>query len=227
MAAYVLMLAAAVAAFFLVRHIGEGLSAPPSPPGAVTLAATASARVDVILHVLATLAAMIGLGYLLGRAMEAIGQPPVIGEVLAGIALGPSLLGAISPEAMHCLIPGPAADPQGHVISALQAIAQLGVVLYLFLVGLELNGARLRDRAHATVAISHASIVVPFVLGAGLSLWLYPALSHRGVPFTSFALFIGTALSVTAFPVLARILSDNRLDQTESGRNDRTRLCRG
>jgi Kef-type K+ transport system membrane component KefB len=211
------MLAAAVAVFLLVRQIGERLIAPPAPPDAVSVAAPHGGRVDVVLHVLATLAAIIGLGYLLGRAMRAIGQPPVIGEVLAGIMLGPSLLGAISPGMMHWLIPSPAADPHGHVVSALQVIAQLGVVLYLFLVGLELNGAKLRNRAHATVAISHSSIVVPFVLGAVLALWLYPALSHRGVPFTSFALFMGAALAVTAFPVLARILSDNRLDKTETG----------
>ena len=82
----------------------------------------------------------------------------------------------------------------------------------MFLVGLELNAARLRDHAHAAVAVSHASIVAPFVLGAVLALWLYPVLSHRGVPFTSFALFLGAALSVTAFPVLARILGDRGLE---------------
>jgi Kef-type K+ transport system membrane component KefB len=118
---------------------------------------------------------------------------------------------------MHLFIPGPDADPKGQVVAALKAIAQRGVVLSMFLGGLELNAARLRHHAHATVAISHASIVAPFVLGAALALWLYPLLSHRGVPFTSFALFMGVALSVTAFPVLARILSDRGLDKTEAG----------
>ena len=96
-------------------------------------------------------------------------------------------------------------------------IAQLGVVLYMFLVGLELNPARLRDRTHATIATSHASILVPFMLGALLALLLYPQLSDRSVPFTSFALFLGVAMSITAFPVLARILTDYGLTRTHLG----------
>jgi Kef-type K+ transport system membrane component KefB len=216
-AAYALMIAAAVGLFFLIRHFGEELVAPEAPPGAVSVAAPKAGQVDVVEHVLATLAAVVGLGYVLGRACVYIGQPPVIGEVIAGILLGPSLLGAISPEAMHWLIPGPDADPKGQVTAALKAISQVGVILYMFLVGLDLNAAKVRDQAHATVAISHASIVVPFVLGAGLALWLYPILSHRGVPFTSFALFMGVALSVTAFPVLARILTDRRMERTDLG----------
>ena len=96
----------------------------------------------------------------------------------------------------------------------------------MFLVGLELNAGRAAaTRPTPTVAISHASIVVPFLLGAALALWLYPRLSHRGVPFTSFALFLGVAMSVTAFPVLARILTDRGLDTDRAGRH-RPRLRR-
>ena len=215
--AYVLMLVAAIGVFFLIRHFGERLVAPEGPVGAISVAAPKAGQVDVVAHVLATLAAVIGLGFLLGRGFRYLGQPPVIGEVVAGILLGPSLLGAISPDAMHWLIPGADDDPKGQVLSALKAIATLGVVLYMFLVGLDLNGAKLRRKARATIAISHASIVAPFVLGTALALWLYPILSHRGVPFTSFALFMGVALSVTAFPVLARILADRGLDKTEAG----------
>ena len=215
--AYVLMLIVAVGAFLVVRHFGEALVAPESPAGAISVASPKAGQVDVVFHVLATLAAVIALGFVLGRAFRYLGQPPVIGEVVAGILLGPSLLGAISPDAMHALIPGPDADPHGLVIAALKAVSQLGVVLYMFLVGLELNGAKLKHNAHATVAVSHASIVAPFVLGSALALWLYPMLSHRGVPFTSFALFMGVSLSVTAFPVLARILADRGLDKTEAG----------
>lgn len=215
--AYVAMLLAAVGVFFLVRHIGEGLVAADVPAGVVSIAAPKAGKVDVVFHVLVTLSSVVGLGYLLGWLFRYLGQPPVIGEVVAGILLGPSLLGAISPEAMHTLIPGPDADPNGQVVSALRAVSQLGVVLYMFLVGLELNAAKLKHQAHAAIAISHASIVAPFVLGAVLALGLYPILSHRGVPFTSFALFMGVALSVTAFPVLARILHDRRLDKTEAG----------
>lgn len=216
-AAYVAMLLGAVGAFFAVRHLGAELVAPAAPAGAVSVAAPKAGQVDVVLHVLATLAAIIALGFALGRAFRYVGQPPVIGEVLAGILLGPSLLGALSPEAMHLLIPSAAADPKGQVTAALRAVAQLGVVLYMFLVGLELNGAKLKHHAHAAVAISHASIVAPFVLGLLVALPLYPRLSHAGVPFVSFALFMGVAMSVTAFPVLARILADRGLDRTPAG----------
>jgi Kef-type K+ transport system membrane component KefB len=96
-------------------------------------------------------------------------------------------------------------------------IAQIGVILYMFLVGLELNLGRLRSNAHVTLIVSHASMAVPLLLGAGLALWLFPRYAHGGVPFTSFALFVGVALSITAFPVLARILSDRRLTQTNLG----------
>jgi Kef-type K+ transport system membrane component KefB len=216
--AYAVMLGVAIGLFLLIRQVGEGLTAPPAPPEAPpALGQHGGGRVDVVVHVLTTLAAVIALGYVLGQLFRYLGQPPVIGEVVAGILLGPSLLGAISPDAMHWLIPGPDTDPSGKVVGALQAIAQLGVVLYMFLVGLDLNAGKLRHQAHTAIAVSHASIVLPFVLGAALALWLYPILSHAGVPFTSFALFLGVAMSITAFPVLARILTDRRLDRTEVG----------
>src|SRR5262249_34963332 len=96
-------------------------------------------------------------------------------------------------------------------------ISQLGVILYMFLVGLELNPGLLRARARAAVTISQTSIVVPFLMGAALALVLYPRLSSRDVSFTSFALFVGVATSITAFPVLARILTDRRMQRTPLG----------
>jgi Kef-type K+ transport system membrane component KefB len=99
----------------------------------------------------------------------------------------------------------------------LGVVAQLGVILYMFLVGLELNGDTLRGRAHATVVVAHASIVCPFVVGSALALYLYPRLSSSDVPFTSFALFMGVAMSITAFPVLARILTDRGMTRTDLG----------
>ena len=217
LAAYLATLAGAVILFFAIRAAGEGLVAPAAPVDARPVGQAASGHVDVVLHVLATLAAIIFCGFVLGRLVGLFGQPPVIGEVVAGILLGPSLLGALSPTAMHLLIPSAATDPHGQVPAALRAISQLGVILYMFLVGLELNSARMAKRAHAAIAVSHASIVVPFVLGAALALGLYPVFSHQGVPFTSFALFMGAAMAITAFPVLARILTDRQLDKTELG----------
>ncbi len=218
-AGYVALLVAGLAAFFFIRSIGEGLAAPAPADSATSSPAPGilAPDVNVVFHVLATLAAVIALGNVLARAFRYLGQPAVIGEVVAGIALGPSLLGAISPAAMHLLIPGPDADPHGQVITALKTIAQLGVVLYMFVVGLELNTTKLKGQARAAVAISHASIIIPFVSGAALALWLYPRLSHSGVPFTSFALFLGVAMAITAFPVLARILTDRALEATDLG----------
>lgn len=214
---YLALLAGGIGLFFVIRALGSDLSAPATPVDARPVGQPLPGQVDVVLHVIATLAAVVFFGFILGRACKYLGQPPVIGEVLAGLMLGPSLLGLISPDALHMLIPDALSDPKGHVPAALRAVSQLGVILYMFLVGLELNAARLAGRAHAAVAVSHASIVIPFVLGAALALGLYPAYSHEGVPFTSFALFMGAAMSITAFPVLARILTDRKLDKTELG----------
>jgi Kef-type K+ transport system membrane component KefB len=93
----------------------------------------------------------------------------------------------------------------------------VGVILYMFLVGLDLDTKLLRQRTHTLVAISHASIIAPFLLGAALALWLYPLLSSRDVSFTVFALFMGVSMSVTAFPVLARILTDRQMHKTRLG----------
>jgi len=205
--AYGLMLAAVVGVFLAIRAAGEAI------PHAAAVSTTASAAAGVVsksnslLQLLIALAAVIVTGRLLGWAFRRIGQPPVIGEVVAGILLGPSLLGR---EISSHILPDTVAPVLG-------LIAQLGVILYMFLVGLELNAARLRRRAHTVVAISHASIVAPFLLGAGLALLLFPDLSRPGVPFTSFALFMGVAMATTAFPVLARILTDQRLAATEMG----------
>jgi Kef-type K+ transport system membrane component KefB len=100
---------------------------------------------------------------------------------------------------------------------SLKIIAQIGVVLYMFLIGLELNAGLLKSRAHATVIISHASIVTPFLLGAILALWLYPRFGTEDALFSSFAMFMGVAMSITAFPVLARILTDRHMESTELG----------
>jgi Kef-type K+ transport system membrane component KefB len=164
----------------------------------------------VLPQLLVALACVIALGQLLGRLFRRIGQPPVIGEVVAGILLGPSLLGWVAPAA-HAFVLPPEVAP------LLGAVAQLGVILYMFLVGLELNPERLRGHVGTTVAISHVGILLPFVLGAALAFHLAPRFSTGGVPFTSFALFVGIAMSITAFPVLARILSDRGLTQTDLG----------
>ena len=214
---YLALLVAGVGVVIAVQGLGSGLSVAQTSPAGGQAAQPAPSSVDVVLHVLGTLAAVILAGALFGQLCRLVGQPPVIGEIVAGLALGPSLLGAISPEAMHLLIPSTAIDPKGLVSTSIKVVAQLGVILYMFLVGLELSAAQLKHRAHAAIAISHASIVVPFVLGSVLSLWLYPMLAESHVSFMSFSLFMAVAMSITAFPVLARILTDRNMHKTPIG----------
>lgn len=207
---YAAMVIGAVVLFLLIDAWGEKFAAPAGGESPAMEGIARSSKSDALVHVLLALVAVLVTGRLLGLVFRYLGQPPVIGEVVAGILLGPSLLGQVWPEASTFILP-PAVAPY------LAVIAQLGVILYMFLVGLDLNLGRLRERAQATVAISHASIVVPFLLGAALALYLYPRFSSRDVPFTSFALFVAIALSITAFPVLARILTDRQLHKTELG----------
>src|SRR6185369_12119018 len=144
------------------------------------------------------------------RLFRAIHQPPVMGEMIAGIVLGPSVLGLIYPDAMTFLFPASS-------LETLRLLSQIGVVLFMFIVGMELNVQHVREKGSAAVMISHASIVVPFLLGSGLSLFLYRDLAPPGTSFNAFALFIGVAMSITAFPVLARILEDRNLTHTALG----------
>ena len=144
------------------------------------------------------------------RLFQKIGQPPVMGEMVAGIFLGPSVLGLLSPETMVFLFPDSS-------MVTLRLLSQIGVVLFMFVVGMELNVQHLRDKGPAAIMISHASIVVPFFLGAALSLFLYTPLAPANTSFNAFALFIGVAMSITAFPVLARILEDRGMSQTYLG----------
>ena len=173
--------------------------------------------IDVVHHVLLTLAAVVAVGTLLSRLFRYLGQPAVIGEVIAGIVLGPSLLGAISPEAMQSLIPTAEVDPHGRVPAALQAVSQLGIVFYMFLVGLELNAPALRREIRTAALVSSFSIAVPFALGVVLSFALASEYYGPKQTPTGFALFLGVAMAITAFPVLARILTDRNLHRTPVG----------
>jgi Kef-type K+ transport system membrane component KefB len=173
-------------------------------------AAAGHANAADLLHVLLALVTVVGMARLVGALFRFIQQPPVVGEIIAGIMLGPSLLGRVAPSVSAYLFPV-AVGP------ALNVISQVGVILFMFLVGLELDLGLIKKRGHSTVAISHASILAPFFLGALLSLLLYPRLSSSDVRFTHFALFLGVSMSVTAFPVLARILTDRRISRTRMG----------
>jgi Kef-type K+ transport system membrane component KefB len=142
--------------------------------------------------------------------LERFGQPPVIGELAAGILLGPSALGALAPAAFAALFPASS-------IPVLQSLSQIGLLLFMFLVGLEFTPELMRERRHDVVAISHISIIVPFIMGTALALYLYPQVAVPNVPFRGFALFLGASMSITAFPVLARILAERHLTRTRIG----------
>lgn len=206
---YLLMFGAAVGIFFLIRSVGSTLVAP-APAASTAISRAAPAQSNVLLHILIALVVIIVAARACGALCKLIHQPPVIGEVIAGILLGPSLLGRLSPATLGYLLP-PTVAP------FLSNIAQIGVILFMFLVGLELDTSKLKHRTSSTIAISHASILVPFILGSTLALWIYPQLSTSDVPFSVFALFLGVSLSVTAFPVLARILTDRGVQKTHMG----------
>ncbi len=146
----------------------------------------------------------------LGIGARWLGQPLVMAEMVAGIVLGPSLLGWVLPHASELLFPSSS-------MNVLKMLSQLGLVLFMFLVGVELDPALLRGRGRASVLISHMSIVVPFALGLGAAWWLREDYAPSGVSFLPFGLFFGTAMSVTAFPVLARILTERGLTQSRVG----------
>ena len=175
---------------------------PPAMEGGPRRAPLPTLLLQLIVIVLAARA--------FGALFQRFGQPPVIGEIVAGIVLGPSLIGSIAPGVFEFVFP---ASSTG----LLKLVAEIGVLLFLFAVGLELDVDRIRSRAQTAVVVSHASIVVPYFLGVALALALYEEFAPAGVGFLPFALFMGIAMSITAFPVLVRILKERGLFGTQLG----------
>jgi Kef-type K+ transport system membrane component KefB/nucleotide-binding universal stress UspA family protein len=163
---------------------------------------------NVILTLLFQIFLILLLSRVMGMIFRYLRQPQVMGEMIAGIMLGPSLFPALS----KTIFPTDS-------VALLNILSQLGVIFFLFLVGLELDPKLLKNRGHQAVVISHASIMTPFLLGAALTLYLYPRLFNDApkMPFTSVALFMGAAMSITAFPVLARILTERNIHKTKTG----------
>lgn len=205
---WLLLLAGTGAVFAWVSWAGSSLvgHGPPGDFGA----AHAGSAFSPLCRMLLALATIMATAQALGAVCRRLGQPAVMGEVLGGILLGPSLLGLIAPGASAFLFPK-------EVVGALSSVAQIGVILYMFFVGIELDTKMLRSQGPATVLISHASIVAPFTLGSLLALLLYPRYCSPDVPFHVFTLFMGASMSVTAFPVLARILTDQKMQKSLMG----------
>lgn len=160
-------------------------------------------------RLLLALAVVVVSAWVMGRAVRSIGQPAVLGEILAGILLGPSFLGALAPGVADVLIPH-------EVLPGLGAIADIGLVLFMFLVGVEVDLTLMRGTGARAVVISQVSMVVPLLAGFAVS----PLLASVLMPDAhqpGFGLFIGAAMGITAFPVLARLLQELRLDRTEPG----------
>jgi Kef-type K+ transport system membrane component KefB len=226
---YALLLLLAAAGIFLCLERGKTLAPPPvsvSSPAAVQMAPRAHTNQP---HERATLAStlarnsagplnrlflqiglVIGAAWILGAVFQRFGQPAVIGEMVAGILLGPSFFGLIGPRAFEFVF-----APSS--LESLRLFSQLGVCLFMFVVGMELNLAELRHRAPRLLVVAHGGIVIPYVLGVGFALFLFGRYAEPGTSYTAFALFMGISMSITAFPVLARILKDRRLFHTPLG----------
>jgi Kef-type K+ transport system membrane component KefB len=165
---------------------------------------------STIVLVLFQVLLVIGLSRLVGLGFRWLRQPLVIGEIVAGIMLGPSLFGLVAPGLSAALFP-----PE--TVPFLNVLSQIGLIFFMFLIGLELNPKYLQGQIQTAILTSHVSIVVPFSLGTILAVLLYPLVSSADVSFTAFALFLGAAMSITAFPVLARIITENNLQGTRLG----------
>lgn len=159
---------------------------------------------------LAQIITILIIAKIFGWIFKKIGQPSVIGEIIAGIFLGPSLIGMYFPEFSMTLFPKES-------LSNLQFLSQIGLILFMFVVGMELDLKTLKNKAHDAIVISHASIIIPFALGLGLAYLIYNTYAPKGIEFLSFGLFMGIAMSITAFPVLARIVQERGLHKTKIG----------
>jgi len=189
----------------------------PVPPAAVPAVAGGNLVTDLLHHLqhplsmlLLQIIVILCVSRAFGFMARKIGQPAVIGETIAGIVLGPSLLGLLAPEVMATLFPKSSLPP-------LQFLSQIGLAFFMFIVGMELDIHKIRQKAHDAVMISHASIVIPFFLGVCLAYFTFSQFAPANVGFLSFALFMGIAMSVTAFPVLARIVQERNLTGTPLG----------
>jgi Kef-type K+ transport system membrane component KefB len=159
---------------------------------------------------LAQIVTIILVARFFGLICKKIGQPTVIGEIIAGIVLGPSFFGSYLPEFSVLLFPDSSLDN-------LKFLSQIGLIFFMFVVGMELDLKVLRNKAKEAVIISHASIIIPFTLGLVLAYSIYTNFAPKGVEFLSFGLFLGIAMSITAFPVLARIVQERGLQKTRIG----------
>ncbi len=223
---YVVTLLVASAAIVSVLHFGSA-QPPPSAAAAVpgkSIAATAATEAALsafsrnlqgnldhpLSRLFVQLFVIIVLAQLAGRVCRRVGQPAVVGEIITGILLGPSLFAPLAPEVFAFVFP---ADSLG----ALRLLSQVGACLFMFVVGMELDVKQVRTNSYVAIAVSHMGIAFPFLLGVSLAYFLFTELAGAGTTFASFALFMGISMSITAFPVLARILQEKGISRTFLG----------
>src|SRR6266513_574356 len=215
---------------FFILHVGSQLPPPVSRLSTEHVAVTTPHLTDVrdssffalvesslrqncanpLSRLFLQLFVIIGASGVVGWIFARCGQPAVVGEMMAGILLGPSFFGLLAPNVFHFVFTASSLD-------ALRLFSQIGVCLFLFTVGMELDVSEVRHKAQTAVVVSHCSIVIPYFLGVTLALFLYSHLAQPGASFLAFALFMGISMSITAFPVLVRILQDRGIFKTSLG----------
>ncbi|MCK7527979.1 MAG: cation:proton antiporter [Ignavibacteriales bacterium] len=192
----------------LNKYIHDSSTQINNPNGESTFLSAVNNFIQNFHHPLAILIlqilSIILVARLFGWLMTKIGQPTVIGEIIAGIVLGPSLLGLLFPQFSSFLFP-----PESLV--NLQFLSQIGLILFMFIIGMELDIGILKRVLYDAIVVSHASIIFPYFLGVTLAYFLYQDFAPDNISFTAFALFIGISMSITAFPVLARIVQERDL----------------
>ncbi len=226
---YFLLVGLAIVGITLILRLGASVTERPAggstrPPGELTTFAAAPSpsadqrpaehkehSSDALARLLLQLVVIIGVSYGVGFIFSRLGQPAVVGEMMAGVLLGPSLFGWIAPQAFQAVFSADSLEP-------LRLLSQIGVCLFMFAVGMELDLAQILKRAGRVLVIGHGSIAIPFLFGVSVALPLYHRYANPGASFSAFALFMGISMSVTAFPVLVRILKDRRLFHTALGR---------
>lgn len=221
---YVLTLGGSVAVIYWIIKQGRALQSPLLTAKEVQSEGESAARssfgefagsfshniTEPIAVLLMQIIIIIFFARVFGYFFKKINQPAVIGEIFAGIILGPSVLGAYFPGVADFLFPVAS-------LGTLNFLSQIGLILFMFIIGMELDLKSVGKQAYDAVVISHAGIIIPFTLGMGLAYFIYKDYAPATTSFLSFALFMGIAMSITAFPVLARILQEKNLIRTKLG----------
>lgn len=216
---YVITIVVFAAIIYFVLDNGKALEATKNIKVPITNSGNISGQINELVkhnitHPLAILLlqiiTIIFFARTFGFIFNKLGQPSVIGEIIAGVFLGPSFVGMWFPEFSAFLFPKQS-------LGNLQFLSQVGLVLFMFVIGMELDLKILKTKAKDAIVISHASIIMPFALGMLLAYYLYEQFCPQGINFISFSLFMGIAMSITAFPVLARIIHERNLTKTKLG----------